>query len=255
VHKSTDIFDYPESRVEREEIVRFLHARLPCVPIKVIRANSLEPEARVFRMRSNDGTNQLIGAVVFKDHPDVEFREVKYFCTAYQGGGIGSRLMSALKQDAISARIFFIVLYASNTAVQFFAKQSFLNYPNSVVGLSKSVVLGRVEQYQRSTLMASDLIAEYPNSFKYLVESPEVASIRIGDPVMVSHGVRRAREEEGVITDIKNKLRVRVKYPRWTNDTEEWIVLGAKRLRVLESEELEAPVEEEHIRSKKIRII
>lgn len=198
------------------------------MPIKVIRANSLEPEARVFRMRSSSD-NQLIGAIVLKDHPDVEFREVKYFCTAYQGGGIGSRLMTALKEDTVKEGLFFIVLYASNTAVQFFAKQLFLNYPDEVIGLSKSVVLGRVEQYQRSTLMASDLIAEYPDSFSALHD----ASPSIGDIVLVTHGVRRTREEEGVITAVRDKIRVKVKYPKWTDDTEEWIIVGAKRLRFI----------------------
>ncbi len=184
-------------------------------------------------MRSGSD-NQLIGAIVFKDHPDVEFREVKYFCTAYQGGGIGSRLMRALKDDAVKEGLFFIVLYASNTAVQFFAKQLFLNYPDQVIGLSKSVVLGRIEQYQRSTLMASDLVAEYPGSFKYLYDGKQMHIPSVGDSVLVTHGVRRTREEEGIVTDIRDKIRVRVKYPKWTDDTEEWIIVGSKRLRFAE---------------------
>ena len=228
-----DIFDYPESRVEKEEIVRFLHARLPCVPMKVIRANSLEPEARVFRMRTNDEHKHLIGAVVFKDHESVEFREVKYFCTAYQGGGIGTRLMDALKQDTIASKLFYIVLYASNTAVQFFSKQLFLNFPDQIVGLSKSVVLARVEQYQRSTLMACDLVDLFPQSFQFVLdELPR--QIRKGDSVLVSHGMRHARDEEGEVIETKNKFKIKVRYPRWTPDSDEWITIGTKRMKFAE---------------------
>jgi hypothetical protein len=210
--------------------VRFLHARLPCVPIKVIRANSYEPEARVLTMRTNDEHRHLIGAVVFKDHEQVEFREVKYFCTAYQGGGIGTRLMDALKADTVKASLFYIVLYASNTAIQFFAKQKFLNFPNDIVGLSKSVVLARIEQYQRSTLMACDLIDLFPDSFSHLADG---LILREGDTVLVSHGIRHARDEEGEIIEKKGKLKIKVHYPRWTSDSDEWIVVGSKRLKFL----------------------
>ena len=225
-----DTFEYPVSRVDKEEVVRFLHTKLPCVPIKVIRANSFEPEARVFTMRTNDDHKQLIGAVVFKDHDQVEFREVKYFCTAYQGAGIGTRLMDALKLDAVAAKLFYIVLYASNTAVQFFAKQKYLNFPDEIKGLSKSVVLARIEQYQRSTLMACDLIDLYPESFKQLSDG---LILREGDTVLVSHGIRHARDEEGEIIEKKGKLKIKVHYPRWTSDSDEWIVVGSKRLKFL----------------------
>ena len=226
----TDVFEYPQSRVDKEEAVRFLHARLPCVPIKVIRANSFEPEARVLTMRTNDAHRQLIGAIVFKDHEQVEFREVKYFCTAFQGGGIGTRLMNALKSDTVGAKLFYIVLYASNTAVQFFAKQNFLNFPDNIVGLSKSVVLARIEQYQRSTLMACDLIDLFPESFSHLADG---LILREGDTVLVSHGIRHARDEEGEILEKKGKLKIKVHYPRWTSDSDEWIVVGSKRLKFL----------------------
>lgn len=207
-----------------------MHARLPCVPIKVIRANSFEPEAKVFTMRTNDEHRNLIGAVVFKDHEQVEFREVKYFCTAYQGGGIGTRLMDALKTDTVGAKLFYIVLYASNTAVQFFEKQKFLNFPDNIVGLSKSVVLARIEQYQRSTLMACDLIDLFPDSFNHLADG---LLLREGDTVLVSHGIRHARDEEGEIMEKKGKLKIKVHYPRWTSDSDEWIVVGSKRLKFL----------------------
>ena len=222
-----DIYDFPESLAEKEEIVKFLHARLPCVPIKVIRANSFEPEARVYRMRTNDAARQLVGCVVFKDHEAVEFREVKYFATIYPGGGYGSRLMNALKQDSIASRLFYIVLYASNTAVQFFAKQQYLNFPDQIYGLSKATVLSRIEQYQRSTLMACDLVDLYPARMKGVG-----VRMKVGDQVLVSHGMRHAREEEGVVTETKGIMKVKVRYPKWTNDTDEWIVTGAKRIRL-----------------------
>lgn len=223
----TDLYDYPPNKVDKEEIVRFLHARLPCVPIKVIRANTFEPEAKVYRQRSSDG--QLIGAVVFKDHDSAEFREVKYFCTAYAGGGIGTRLMTALKLDSVSSGLFYIVLYASNTAVLFFTKNSFLNFPDQIFGLSKTVVLSRVEQYQRSTLMACDLIDLYPNSFKWMKSSQNAYSQ--GDSVLVSHGLRHARDEEAFVIDKKGSFKIKVRYPKWTSDTDEWIAVGAKRLK------------------------
>jgi hypothetical protein len=228
--QSPDLFEYPESRTDKEEVVRFLHARLPCVPIKVIRANSFEPEARVFTMRTNDEHRQLIGAVVFKDHEQVEFREVKYFCTAYQGGGIGTRLMNALKTDSVDFKFFYIVLYASNTAVDFFSKQKFLTFPEQVIGLSKSVVLARVEQYQRSTLMACDLIDLFPGSFSHMADG---LILREGDTVLVSHGIRHARDEEGEIIEKKGNLKIKVHYPKWTVDSDEWIVVGSKRLKFL----------------------
>jgi hypothetical protein len=168
--------------------------------------------------------------VVYKDHDQVEFREVKYFCTAYQGGGIGTRLMNALKEDAVEAKLFYIVLYASNTAVQFFWKQSFLNFPNEVVGLSKSVVLARIEQYQRSTLMACDLLELFPLRFKHLLECSEYSPYK-GGKVLVSHGMRHARDEEGVITEMSGKYKIKVRYPRWTSDSDEWITIGSKRLK------------------------
>jgi len=243
--------------MDKEEIVKFTHARLPCVPIKVIRANSFEPDARVFRMRTNDTTHELIGAVVFKDHELVEFREVKYFATLYAGGGFGTKLMNALKRDAAAARLFYIVLYASNTAIQFFAKQQFLNFPDQICGLSKSVVLSRVEQYQRSTLMACDLIDLYPGDWK-----GSCKKMKVGDTVLVSHGMRHARDEEGVVLETKGVMKVKVRFPKWTIDTDEWIVTGAKRIKlkpgendVSDSSTESAPATDVISRIKRIRII
>lgn len=245
----TEVYDFPATRAEREEIVKFIHARLPCVPIKVIRANSFEPEAKVLRMRTNDANQQLIGAVVFKDHEAVEFREVKYFATAYQGSGFGAKLMDELKRDCVKDNLFFMVLYASNTAVQFFAKQKFLNFPDQIVGLSKTVVLSRVEQYQRSTLMATDLTELFPDQYKGVGKR-----LNKGDDVFVSHGNRHPRDEEGVVIDTKGALKVKVRYPKWTPDTDEWIVTAAKRLSV--KEPVDNSVQEtDSSRIKRIRII
>jgi hypothetical protein len=209
----------------------------------------------VYRMRTNDDKRTLVGAVVFKDHPESEFREVKYFATAYQGSGFGAKLMNALKQEAVNLRLFFIVLYASNTAVQFFEKQQFLKFPENVCGLSRSVVLSRVEQYQRSTLMACDLLDLYPNQFKGIG-----MKMSAGTQVLVSHGLRHAREEDGIVVEVRPPLKVKVRYPKWTSDTDEWIVTAAKRIRLkpqddeissLAAEE-DAPIER---KVKKIRII
>lgn len=257
VPNGLETYDFPTSKIEKEEIVRFIHARLPCVPIKVIRANSLDPDAKVYRMRTNDDRRLLVGAVVFKDHPAAEFREVKYFATAYQGGGFGRKLMDALKTDAVIQRLFYIVLYASNTAVQFFEKQNFLKFPEQIKGLSRSVVLARVEQYQRSTLMACDLIDLFPNDFKGIG-----IKMKIGTEVLVSHGLRHAREEEGVVVEVKPPLKVKVSYPKWTQDTDEWIVTAAKRIRVKKQQldlddalQVTDPDGCSQIRVKKIRII
>lgn len=247
-----DLFDYPSNRADKEEIVKFLHARLPSVPIKVIRANTYEPEAKVFRMRSGADQPQLIGAVVFKDHDSAEFREVKYFCTAYPGGGIGTRLMNSLKEDAVTAKLFFIVLYASNTAVTFFSKQAFVNFPEKTCGLSKTVVLSRVEQYQRSTLMACDLIEHFPMSYKWMR-----TKLKEGDFVFVSHGMRHARDEEAFVVERSGLHKVKVRYPKWTNDTDEWIVVGAQRMKKKAVDDLIELADEESLfsRIKKIRIV
>ena len=229
--------------------MKFIHARLPCVPIKVIRANSFEPEAKVLRMRTNDAHQHLIGAVVFKDHDAVEFREVKYFATAYQGSGFGAKLMDELKRDCIKCSLFFMVLYASNTAVQFFAKQQFLNFPDQITGLSKTVVLSRVEQYQRSTLMACDLLELFPAQYKGIGRR-----LKSGDEVLVSHGSRHPRDEEAVVIETKGALKAKVRYPKWTPDTDEWIVTAAKRLKL--KEPVEEPVlDTDSSRIKRIRII
>jgi hypothetical protein len=225
----------------------------------VIRANSLDTDAKVFRMRTNDARKLLVGAVVFKDHEASEFREVKYFATAYQGGGFGTKLMDSLKLDALASKLFYIVLYASNTAVKFFEKQAFLKFPEEVVGLSRSVVLSRVEQYQRSTLMAADLVELFPSHFK-----GQSAEIQVGTEVLVSHGLRHARDEEGVVIEVKPPLKVKVRYPKWTPDTDEWIVTSAKRFRIKGVLEGVKSVKEDDTRSttagksrptKKIRII
>ena len=260
VPTGTEIYDFPPTKSEKEEIVRFIHARLPCVPIKVIRANSLDPEARVYRMRTNDEMNTLVGAVVFKDHASAEFREVKYFATAYQGGGFGTKLMTALKQEAATLRLFYIVLYASNTAIQFFEKQQFKKFPELIVGLSRSVVLSRVEQYQRSTLMACDLLELFPTSFKGIG-----VKMTVGTEVLVSHGLRHAREEEGVVTEIKAPHKVKIRYPKWTPDTDEWVVTAAKRIRLKPQDDNSSPGSQESVecteqgsldrKPKKIRII
>ena len=185
----------------------------------------------MYRMRSNDAQRQLIGAVVFKDHEAVEFREVKYFATAYQGSGYGKKLMDALKKDSVDTRMFYIVLYASNTAVTFFEKQFFHNFPANICGLSKTVVLTRIEQYQRSTLMACDLIDIFPASY------PEPGTnVRVGDRVVVSHGLRHARNEEAEVIETKGPWKVKVSYPRWTSDSDEWIVISAKRLKLTNEE-------------------
>ena len=68
-------FDEAPYKEHREQVVQFLFAKLPCVPIKVIRANTLDTDAQVIRL-VDPNTNTLLAAVVFKDHPDREFREV-----------------------------------------------------------------------------------------------------------------------------------------------------------------------------------
>ena len=222
-----------------------------------MRANALDPEAKVYRMRSGDGNLSLVGAVVFKDHEGSEFREVKYFATAYQGGGFGSKLMNALKLDAVKLKLFYIVLYASNTAIQFFEKQQYLNFPEQITGLSKSVVLSRVEQYQRSTLMACDLLELFPTQYKGMG-----IKMSVGSEVLVSHGLRHAREEEGIVIDVKQPFKVKVRYPKWTPDTDEWIVTAAKRIRLKpkEASQSGSDIEQDEVpvqpgKIKRIRII
>lgn len=201
----------------------------------------------MYRMRNQD--LQLIGAVVFKDHLSAEFREVKYFCTAYPGGGMGTRLMNALKTDGVKLGLFYIVLYASNTAITFFAKNSYLLFPDKICGLSKSIVLSRVEQYQRSTLMACDLVDLFPASFKWMKQN----KYAIGDDVLVSHGLRHAKDENAFVTERSGPFKIKVRYPKWTHDTDEWIVVGAQRLKP----KIPTPDESDHegIQLKKIKIV
>lgn len=210
-------------------------------------------------MRLNDSSKQLVGAVVFRDHGNVEFREVKYFATIYPGAGYGTHLMNALKRDAIDCNLFYIVLYASNTAIPFFSKQQFSNFPTEVYGLSKTVVLSRVEQYQRSTLMACDLIDLFPSSWK-----GRFIRMKVGDAVNVSHGIRHTRDEEGVVIETRGFNKVKVHYPKWTADSDEWIVTGAKRISLKHlQEEGGSPVSktddlfvgDEPSRIKRIRIV
>lgn len=206
-------------------------------------------------MRTNDVQRQLVGAVVFKDHEATEFREVKYFATSFQGSGFGKRLMDALKKDSVDERLFYIVLYASNTAVNFFEKQQFLDFPSQTCGLSKTVVLSRIEQYQRSTLMACDLLELFPSSFENLG-----TEIKVGDQVLVSHGLRHARDEPGEVIETKGRWKVKVTYPRWTSDSDEWIVSAAKRVKLVRENVVVDPAKSPADKSafsliKRIRII
>ena len=213
-------FVFPESREEKEQVVQFLHVRLPSVPVKVIRANAFDAECRVLVLR--DATGQMEGACVYKDHADVEFREVKYFCAFIPGRGVGSRLMAFLKEDAAHQHsLHFVVLYGSNTATGFFEKQKFRPLPQ-IRGISRCTVLPRVEAYQRSVLMASDLVEE----FKFPINA---SAFYVGMKVRVKCGMRRVSEEEAVVKEISNH-RVLVHFTKWNDEFDEWLLPHSKRL-------------------------
>ena len=212
-------FVFPESRDEKEQVVQFLHVRLPSVPIKVIRANAFDAECRVLLLRDSSG--MMEGACVFKDHVDVEFREVKYFCAFIPGRGVGSRLMEFVKKDAVEHGLSFVVLYGSHTATGFFDKQRFLPLPQ-VRGISRSIVMPRVEAYQRSTLVANDLVDEF--------KIPLYAdTFHVGMKLKVRCGMRRVSEEDAVVKEIKNE-RIRVHFNKWTDEFDEWLLPNSKRL-------------------------
>ena len=216
-------FDEAPKREDKEDVVHFLFERLPCVPIKVIRANTMDSEACVIRYL-DPFSSQLVAAVVYKDHKDREFREVKYFCSAFAGGGLGSLLMSETKRDAVSKGLFFIVLYASNTATVFFEKQRFVT-PDNLKGLSRTVMLPRVEQYQRSTLMAVDLIDE----FNLLRDKP--THLKIGDKVKVECGLRRTSLEDASVIEVSQcRRKIMVHFAKWASQFDEWIVACSCRV-------------------------
>ena len=212
-------FSFATLKAELESVVVFLHSKLPFVPIKVIRANTMDSESNVIQLVL-DG--QLIAAVVYKDHTDREFREVKYFCTAYAGYGYGTLLMNELKRQAAFSSLYFIVLYASNTATQFFEKQRFY-LVESVRGLSKYVILPRVEQYQRSTLMVADLVDELSLKTK--------GDWRVGQLITVECGWKRKQLEDAVIRKVSDcGSKIFVHFKKWSASFDEWIVATASRL-------------------------
>jgi hypothetical protein len=231
-------FVFPEAREEKEQVVQFLHVRLPSVPIKVIRANAFDAECRVLVLRDTSG---MEGACVFKDHGDVEFREVKYFCAFIPGRGVGSRLMKFVKKDAVEHGLSFVVLYGSHTATGFFDKQRFLPLPQ-VRGISRTIVMPRVEAYQRSTLVANDLVEE----FKIPMDAN---TFHVGMKIKVRCGLRRVSEEDAVVKEIKDE-RIRVHFNKWTDEFDEWLLPNSKRL-VLPSS---ARKFSDNVSNKKIRI-
>ncbi len=123
---------------------------------------------------------------------------------------------------------FFVVLYASNTATGFFAKQGYVPI-ETLTGLSRSVIMPRVEQYQRSTLMGADLVEELD-----LLHN-RTTHAGIGDPVEVECGLRRTTEEAANIVEVSPcKRKVKVHFKKWSQEFDEWIVVAAKRLRFIE---------------------
>lgn len=217
----SDGFLFVSLKPDLEKVVIFLHTKLPCVPIKVIRANTMDSESHVMQLVI-DG--QLIAAVVFKDHSDREFREVKYFCTAFTGCGYGSKVMGELKMHAANCHIYFIVLYASNTATVFFQKQKFIPIEHSR-GLSKHVVLPRVEQYQRSTLMVADLVEE--------LDLDTTADWSVGQNILVECGLRRRQLEEAVIKEVSSdRCKILVHFKKWASNYDEWMIARASRVTV-----------------------
>ena len=223
----SDGFLFVTLKPDLECLVHFLHSKLPCVPIKVIRANTMDSESHAMQLVIE---GQLIAAVVFKDHPDREFREVKYFCTAFTGCGYGSKVMTELKRHASYCQIYFIVLYASNTATLFFHKQHFIPIEKSR-GLSKHVVLPRIEQYQRSTLMVADLVDE--------LNLDTSADWRVGQKILVECGLRRRQLEEAVIQEISScHCKILVHFKKWASNYDEWMIACASRVTVDESSKL-----------------
>lgn len=105
--------------------------------------------------------------------------------------------------------------------------------------------------------MACDLIDLYPGDWK-----GSCKKMKVGDTVLVSHGMRHARDEEGVVLETKGVMKVKVRFPKWTIDTDEWIVTGAKRIKlkpgendVSDSSTESAPATDVISRIKRIRII
>ena len=136
--------------------------------------------------------------------------------------------MRYTKEHAAIAGMFFVVLYASNTATGFFAKQGYVPV-EQLIGLSRQVIMPRVEQYQRSTLMGADLIEELD-----LLQT-KTCTAQAGDAVEVECGLRRTTTEAANIVEISAcKRKLKVHFKKWSPEFDEWIVVAAKRLSIIE---------------------
>ena len=177
------------------------------------------------------GTSELFACTTVKFHGKCDFAEMLFLSSGQSSQGYGSILMRHVKELTRDKGMHYIVVQASNDAVQYFMKNKFVPF-DPKIHLSRDVFMSRIYKPTNVTLMVFDLAADLEHVSDEQRDS--VAKCAIGDPVQVQYGIetRRPAWREGRIKKIDG-IKLDIEFEsHWRS---EWLPVDSVRLKLLKN--------------------
>lgn len=174
-------------------------------------------------------TAELFAVTTVKFHPKCDFAEMLFLSSGQSSQGFGSILMRHVKQLTRDKGLHYIVVQASNDAVQYFKKKKFIPF-DPEIHLSRDVFMRQIYKPTNVTLMVFDLAAD----LEYVSDQQRatVAKCSVGDSAQVQYGIdtRRPSWRDGRIKKIEG-VRVHIEFEsHWKS---EWLPIDSVRLKIL----------------------
>jgi len=137
-------------------------------------------------------TGEMLAVVTVKFHDSCDFAEILFLSSGQSSQGFGSILMRHVKDVASKRNLHFVVVQASNDAVQYFSKNGFRVY-DATKHISREVFMSRIYKPTNVTLMIFDFGAE--PEFIHQHQRLKVLQHKIGDPAQVQYGMDTRRPQ------------------------------------------------------------
>lgn len=212
-------FTEVKSQKHKNEIVDLVQSRL--LQMKGIRTQVFSPDHINLCLYDYQ---RLMAAATLSIHREQDFLEVIFLATNRSCSGYGASMIKKLKDWAHKRGVHHIIVNASNNAIGFFEKQSFVKYDASL-HLAASMVFPCIFKVDNATLMVCDL-----SEAKFVSDKQRALAKRIkkGMVVEVRYGHHKPKWIEGSVSKVHGVKVLCVFESGWAP---EWLPVSSPRIR------------------------